>query len=129
MADRPPLPPALRDFVRGRLRSAGDVEVLLLLRRTRDRWWSAEEVAAELGVAMAPALDALERLAGQFLEVSVASSVGFRYAPTHPEREDLGGALATAWSERRDAVAAEIPRDPRQVMSDFAEAFRIRRRK
>jgi hypothetical protein len=120
---------ALREFIASRIHTVVDLDVMLLLRSSADRWWSDEEVARQLLVAPTVALNALERLAGGFLEVRVTSAVHFRFAPTHPERIQLAADLAAAAAADRDAVLRVVAQRPGRAMREFAEAFRLRGRK
>lgn len=117
-------PEDVEPFVRGHVRSIEELEALLLLYRSRTRWWTAEEVGEALHLAPSAARPALERLCGAFLEVRIESEVRFRFATLNADRERLTAGLAQAYHQDRSSVLQMLGR-PRAAR-DFADAFRLK---
>jgi hypothetical protein len=102
------LPPEVVRFVRRHITSAGQLDVLLLLRGAPERSWPAASVAREVYgdvAAVAPLLDSLS--AQGFLETTPE---GYRY------------------TRMRHRVIRAIYEAPDPAVS-FSEAFRLRKRK
>jgi DNA-binding IclR family transcriptional regulator len=123
--ERSGLPPDVVRFIRGHITSAGQLDVLLLLRGFPEQSWTARAVADEVygdAAAVAPLLDTL---CGQGLLAT--TSDGYRYKP---KNRALGGsveALADAYARMRHRVIRAIYEAPDPAVS-FSEAFRIRKR-
>ena len=122
------VPPAVRRFLEGHLRSVEELETLILLFRGDDEWWSAERLADELGISKLAAIGALEALAARsLLDVRLAERVVFRYKPVSEETDAAVRALEETYGLHRAAVAALIYGPRLEDARAFAEAFRIRK--
>jgi len=120
------LPSALREFVSRCVPSVEHLETLLLLRRTADRWWTAQAVDAELGTPSASGPRRLEELCSLgFLDVRVAEDIHYRYAPTSPDKDGQLQALAEVYHARPLSVLRLMAARPLGAVRDFADAFRI----
>lgn len=113
----------LQTFIQGSVRSVWALELLLLLRRTPERVWTAEAAAHELR--------ANERLvADQFAGLQTAGLIACdgscRYAPAAPALDALCGRLETAYRERSGQVIKAIMAGPNDKLQIFANAFRLR---
>jgi predicted ArsR family transcriptional regulator len=104
------------------------IDVLLLLKRSPDRAWNAEEISQRLYTSPSSAANRLEALHASGL-ASVQETDGpplYRYAPSGP---DLGLAvegLEEAYGKLRTRVINLIFSKPTQKIRTFADAFRIR---
>jgi hypothetical protein len=129
-ADDSLIPPPVRLLIANQIRTTEHLEILLLLFRNSDRWWSGESVGEELHVSPHRAGIRLEELAsGMLLDARVAESVMFRYKPVSPDLEATVGDLADLYArvplQITTLIQARVP-DP---IRGFADAFRIRTRK
>jgi hypothetical protein len=114
-------------FIRRWLCSVEDLEVLLLLWRTRERWWTAAEVAARLPTTFAVADDSLQRLADGLFELEPAGDPRFRFAAENAEHDSTVASLHQLYTEDRTAVLRLIVPRPSSAVLDFADAFKLRR--
>ena len=88
--DRPPV--ARRLPVESIVESIGSVElleVLLLLSRSADTFWTASAVAQHLGIAESVVAKALEVLVAEKLIVPARDTVAYRYAPKDDSSANL----------------------------------------
>jgi hypothetical protein len=118
---------ALERFIAEHVRSVAGLEVLLLLRATRPRPWSAAALSVELRIDSHFARDQLAELAQARL-VELSSDEGtYRYAPEPADRDALVEQLEIAYAERRVSVVTLIYAKPKDQARAFADAFRVRR--
>ncbi len=117
------LPVSLRKLIESHIRSAADVDVILLLHRT-ERDWTATDVARELRIDGAQAADILTRLARRGLLVSAAG--GYRYSPRTPSVGEGVTELARFYPTYRVAIVSWIYAHPSWPITDFSDAFRLR---
>lgn len=128
------LPEAVQRLIGEHIDSVEQLEVLLLLRRQKDRPWCADTVARELRIAAASASERLVDLAHRGMlapsepdESSPEGQECFRYSPANPRLDEAVSALAAAYSERRVSVINLIFSKPTDRIRTFADAFRVRR--
>lgn len=112
-------------FVRDHIQSAEELETLLLLYRSTERWWTIDEIARELHLDRSSTRRALERLSGPFLEVRLEADVCFRFATLNEERERLTARLDDAYHRDRTALMHLVGRGG--AARDFADAFRLKK--
>lgn len=113
----------LLTFIRGSIRSVWALELLLLLRRTRDRAWTPEDAARELRANPRLVSDQFDGLQTAGL---IACDDGCRYAPAAPVLDGLCARLETAYRERSGQVIKAIMAGPNDKLQIFADAFRLR---
>lgn len=115
----------LQTFLQQRLPSIEQIEIVLLLRRDRERAWSAPEVAQDLRMPPESAAMRLFLLAsGGMLSFEAAGGAPrYRYLGAD---EALVNELAGAYESDRNGVAAAIgtPADP---IRSFADAFKLKK--
>lgn len=124
----PEIPPAVLEFATRFLTSLHDLEILMLLVDTPDRWWSSETVGREVGMPADGARETLERFARQnLLDMRVTEELRYQLRPGTPSLS-AGVAGLVEWYRRRPAgvIKAVTGTAPRSLR-DFADAFRIRR--
>jgi hypothetical protein len=126
MADTP-IPPPVRALIADRIQTTEQLEILLLLFRHPDRWWSAESTGEELHITALSAGNRLEELAsGMLLDARVAESVMFRYKPVSSDLEATVGDLARLYAEVPLQITTLIRTRAADPIRGFADAFRIR---
>lgn len=122
------LPDDVRRFLAANIGSVAQLEVLLLLRSSRDHAWSAAEVSRALYTApemMAAQLADLEQKG--LLEASHCSEQRYRYSPRIEGLDDVADRLADLYKQRRVAVISLMYAEPVDKAQSFADAFRIRK--
>jgi hypothetical protein len=105
----------LQAFLRDFITSYEELEVLLLLARNGDRWWSTAELAEALKIRDDGAEAAVERLAGTGRLVDVVQRAGatrFRYGAQDDLTRRLVVELDTSYTEHRLTIV--------QLMSKYA---------
>jgi hypothetical protein len=124
----PRLTPSLAWFVRRHLRSAADLEILLLLWRNQERWFSAEDVARELQAPAAVTRDSLQRLSGSLAILRRGTEAEYRFS-THSEEERRSAeALAALYRHDRFQVLRLIAPPAAAAIQDFADAFELKKK-
>jgi hypothetical protein len=122
------LPEDVSHFVTQFMESVEQLEVLLLLRRSPERAWSAGEVARELYSHPTSVIQRLELLLGQGLLREHGQGC-FQYAPRSSDLDRTVGVLAELYRERRVAIITLIASKPLENVKAFADAFRIRKKR
>ena len=117
----------LQRFVRERLPSLEQIEIVLLLRRDRERAWSAPEVSAALATPPESTAMRLFLLASNGVVTFEGSGIPrYRYS-SDPAHEPLLDELSTVYDERRDAVVALVGGQPADPLRSFADAFKLKK--
>lgn len=129
MGDRG-IPDYVRRFIGEQITSMDQLEVLLLLRRTAPKEWTADAVARELRVDISVAAARLADLQVRGLLVIAVTHGGapaYRYEPSSLDLDRAAAGLATAYAERRVTVIDLIFSKPIDHIRVFSDAFRLRR--
>jgi hypothetical protein len=128
MSDTVEVPARVVAFVRQHVETLEQLEVLMLLIKSPERWWDAAAVAEALGISRQSTRDALERLAsGNLLAVSITTEVRYQFQPGTAALREVSEEFAEACRTNRIAVFRIVTDTQRRVMQDFADAFRLRR--
>jgi hypothetical protein len=102
------------------------LEILLFLRRSGDRYLSASSIAEELSLERSGVFARLEQLAGQnLLDVRISDAVLYRFAPLDPKLSRMIDELARAYANQRIAVLNTISGRSTGAARAFADAFRF----
>ena len=127
-----PIPSDVLELLQQRVGSLEELEVLLFLKRTRDRSWAVFEIARELGLPESIVDTTLATLRSHDF-VANARADEWSYHPCVAELGGLVDRLAAVYEERRlevmrilSARALERVRD--SAARAFADAFVIRRK-
>jgi hypothetical protein len=123
-----PLPEDVRHFLHQNIESVEQLEVLLLLWRTPERGWTADDVATAVYSHPTSVIRRLAMLLGQGL-LREREPGCFQYAPRTPELHATVTRLDHMYRERRVAVITLIASKPIENVRAFSDAFRIRRNK
>lgn len=123
-----PISADVRRFISAYIDSVELLEVLLLLRASAEREWSADSVSGELRSNPASVAKRLTDLCERGL-VSMRESAPPLYA-YHPGTAELDSAvkgLAQAYAERRTRVIDLIFSKPIDTLRHFSDAFKFRK--
>ena len=122
--------PALRSFLRERIHSYEQLELLLLVRQMPTQAWSLELIGKRLKVPESVALEAASNLHDSGLLEMVFDDRNrvYRYKPATPELARLAEELAQAFEEERLAVVRlmnenAVERVRTAAMRMFADSF------
>jgi predicted transcriptional regulator len=120
------VPGSVKDFIARHIESVEQLDVLLLLRATPTKDWTADEVQRALVTQPESAASWLKDLEGRGLAKRDGRS--YRFAPPTPEIERTIDALAEAYAKYRVTVIGLIFSKPSERITTFADAFRIKRK-
>jgi hypothetical protein len=121
-----PISDELRRFVRAHFRSILQLETLLVLARSPDRWWTAEELNLELRSSVQTTATQLEHLSTSGLAEAESGSGRFRYRPQSDATQSLVDNLISLHKLRFHALVELIYRSKAQ---EFADAFKLKKAK
>ncbi|MBV8518340.1 MAG: hypothetical protein JO197_13160 [Acidobacteria bacterium] len=117
--------PALLQFIRRCVDSIETLEILLLLQRTPETFWTPAAIDSQLGMKQGAAAKRLARLADEQLVVT-GSSGAFRYAPRDEEDRATVAALTTAYADQRASVVNAVFSENLERLRAFSDAFRMK---
>jgi hypothetical protein len=122
-------PADVRHFILANITSVDQLEVLLLLRSSPDKEWTAAEVSRQLYTEPESAAARLADLAALgLLAVQEGGERLYRYRPRAGEQDRVVGRLADVYKQRRVATIALIYSErPNSPVQAFADAFRFRK--
>jgi hypothetical protein len=112
-------------FVGATVKSIWALELLLLLRRERERTWETDEVVRELRASTVVVREALASLAAAGLAATHEEG-RFRYRPASEQIDSLVAAAQTLYLAKPVAVISAIATAPSEKLRIFAEAFRLK---
>jgi hypothetical protein len=116
-------------FLKRRLTSADQIEIVVLLLSDPSRSWTASEISEELGMAPESAAMRLFLLASQGLILFEPSGVPrYRYAGTDEAVDRLLRELASHYATNRAEVLRAIDaRTEADPIRSFADAFKLKK--
>lgn len=118
----------IRRFIGEHIDSAEQLEILLLLHRSPDKDFAAQDVSQVIYTVPASATMRLEALvAGGFLASSGGADPRYRFAPRSQELRRQVDTLAAAYRADRVSVIKMIFSRPPDQLQSFADAFRLRK--
>ena len=122
------LPHRVVAFVRDHVETLEQLEVLILLSKSPERWWDAAAAGEALGLSETITGDALERFASHnLLAISITTDVRYQLQPGTPMLRDASAEFAEACRTRRGAIFRLVTDAQQRAMREFADAFRLRR--
>jgi hypothetical protein len=123
------LAPAVVAFVAAHIRSLEELELLMAIIQSDGRWWDATHAARESGLTEKAAGVALDHFASHnLLDIRITEEVRYQFSPGTDELLAAATETADAYRKRPLAVAKLVTAQPsRRGVTDFADAFRIRR--
>jgi hypothetical protein len=116
--------PELLELIRQSVRSVWALELLLLMRRERERSWTPEALVSELRASHTLVADNLAALEATGLVLSEDGH--YRYAPATPLLEKLCGRLEEEYRLRPVRVINAIASSPNDRLHKLANAFRLK---
>lgn len=120
------IPPDVREFVRREIKSVFQLEVLLLLHRTRERIWTVLEINHELGIDPEIAETEVARLEELGLvQIAQTMPTGYVYGPRDQNDEMIVDKLAISYANQRVGIFSLILSESNNRIRRFAEAFRL----
>ena len=123
------LPSDVVQFVNDTIDSIEQLELLVMLIESSDRWWDAVSAGHALGVNPGAMRRDLERLATRnLLAVNLGNDVSYRFEPGSPSLRTTGEAFAAAFRRNPRALFRLAAQREKRAIRDFADAFRIRRK-
>lgn len=124
-----PLSDSLTRFVRDRLPSLEQVEIVLLLRGDTGRSWSAPEVSERLGTPAESTAMRLFLLAsnGVLMFDGTGGVPRYRYSSADAATDALVGQLAEAYDHQREALYEIVGAPARDPIRSFSDAFKLKK--
>jgi DNA-binding IclR family transcriptional regulator len=119
------IPADLADFIHSSIKSVWSAELLLFLRRRRERSWTPDQLIQELRSSRSVVLEVL----ATFEQAGLVTREGgsYRFAPASDELDRLTQELEAAYSERPATVVKAIMSAPSDKLKIFADAFRLKK--
>ena len=122
------IPDDVRRFIVEKIDSVASLEGLLLLRRSPESDWNAEDLAGELYTNREQAGDVLETLyALDFLMVKKNEPRTFQYQPASANLAEMVDRIAEVYSKYLIPVTNLIHSKPENQIQKFADAFNLRK--
>jgi hypothetical protein len=118
-------------FLRGAVPSVDAAEILLLLSRERERWWTAQEAAAALLPVASVGEPDVARYFGALQGaglIALGPDKRAQYRPAAPALDEHVRTLEQAYRERPVTLIRVIYALRDSSIQSFADAFRLRRR-
>ena len=123
-------PNEVRQFVAEYIHSVAELEVLLLLRGSSDRAWTAEDVGKSLYTSAEMAGTQLADLSGRgLLRNDDETPPRYQYIPRNQQLDRLVSQLDEIYQQRRVSVITMIYSKPVDKVRTFADSFRLRKDK
>ncbi len=123
-----PISETLAQFIRDRLPSLEQIEIVLMLRREPSRSWTAPDVASALGTPPESTAMRLFLLASNGVIVFDGTSGLPRYRYAAGNDESMLNELQQTYDERREALVAIAGGAPAaDPLRSFADAFKLKK--
>ena len=119
--------PIVAAFLARHVRTLDELQLLMSIIQSGDRWWDVASAARELGMTATDARAALDRFAARnLLDLRLGEDVRYQFCPGTPELRAAAHDTLEAYRGNPIAVARAVTPKTRGI-ADFADAFRIRR--
>jgi AraC-like DNA-binding protein len=119
------IPPEIRDIIVQHFDSPEAVDIVLLLRRSRNAFWSPAAVSQHLGIREDIAARQLAAMARSCILVEAEQNRAFRYEPSDSCTESRIDELAEIYANRRMSVINAIYSANLDKLRAFSNAFRL----
>jgi len=120
------VPPNVRQLIERHIRSATEIEVLLLLYRGPETFWAAPAAAAVVGAREQDVRAHFGRFEAAGLIERGQQTDAYRFAPASEEARSAVAGLATAYADDRNGVLRIVIGSLSQITA-FSDAFRLSR--
>jgi len=120
------VPQPLQDFIRDHVDTIETLEILLLLQRGPDTYWTGSAIDSHIGMKEGTADKRLQGLVRSGL-VARGTSGGYRFMPQKEEQRELVSMLATAYGERRASVVNTVFSENLARLRAFSDAFKVKK--
>jgi hypothetical protein len=125
-----PLSDALKQFLVQAIGTVERLDILLLMQRHADRWWTAKALGEQLRMPATLVETELGVLGSHNLTaVRIAQDVLYQFSPGTPALRQLMNDLAQAYYADRTIVVAMVAAPISEGARLFADAFRLRKGK
>ena len=122
--------PEAEEFIERAVDTIHQVEILMLLRRSPDRFWRVDAIAAELMMTDTTVASSLSGLrANGVLVAEDANPGGYRYGPRSLALHAGVESLAAAYEADPLPVLKAVLNKPPRALRSFSDAFLFRRRR
>lgn len=118
------VPPNVRQLIERHIRSATEIEVLLLLYRAQETFWGASAAATVVGAREQDVRAHFGRFEAAGLIEQGQQTDAYRFAPASEEARAAVAALATAYADNRNDVLRIVIGSLSQITA-FSDAFRL----
>jgi hypothetical protein len=112
-------------FIREHVGSVYTLELLLLVKRDRDRCWTVGELVRELRSSATAVTEALSRMAHAGL-VSQRADSRYAFCPASPRHEQLAVEIEKAYNSTPVSVVKAIIASPEEKLRAFSDAFKLK---
>jgi hypothetical protein len=120
------IPEQVLQFVRQSIKSVWTLDLMILMRRHKDRAWTPDALAGELRANRALVQEALSSLVAAGILVAEPEGA-FRYGPADAALEDAAAEVERHYIERPLALIRAIVSAPNEKIQSFADAFRFKK--
>ena len=122
------VPDAVARFLAAHIRSVMQLELLMLLSREPERWWTADAAHRELRSSLEACAQDLRTLAKEGLaEVSTDPDIRYRYRLARPEDEPVMTRLSELFRTHFHSLVHAVYAARRRDIQAFADAFKLKK--
>ena len=122
--------PSVVAFVTEHVRTLAELQLLIAIIQSGDRWWDAGAAARESGLSVQEARRALDYFgAHNLLDIRITGDVRYQFRPGTSALRESAEACAAAFRARPLDLAQLVTGPSPSNVRDFADAFRVRREK
>ncbi len=116
---------SVMELIRRYVDSMETLEIILLLHRAPDTFWTASAIDSHFGMKQGTAEKCLQGLLQNQL-VTKGTSGGYRFAPNDEALREGVSALAVAYADRRALVASIVYNENLERLRAFSDAFKVK---
>jgi DNA-binding IclR family transcriptional regulator len=121
--------PEAEEFIEQAVDTIHQLEILMLLRRSPDRRWRVDHIAAELGMTTATVESSVSGLyVNGVLAMDDVNPAAYRYEPRSVALHAGVESLAAAYETDPMPVLRAVLNKPPRSLRTFSDAFLLRRR-
>jgi hypothetical protein len=121
--------PSVTSFVMRHVRTLAELQLLMAMVQSGDRWWDAISAARETGLTLQEARRALDHFgAHNLLDIRITGDIRYQYRPGTPGLRDSAEACVAAFRRRPLDMVQLVTGRSATGVRNFADAFRLRRK-